>query len=89
MGSPSTIQNLFDPIASLAKEGKILAPASKRTVPPKITPAVTADDPAISAAMKAQREAELKRKGRASTIVTGGAGLTGDAPLSQPQALGA
>lgn len=47
------------------------------------------DDPAIAAAAKRQREAELLRKGRSSTIISGGAGITSDAPLSQPQALGA
>ena len=56
-----------------------LPPPSKR--PPKI------DDPAIAAAAKKQRLAELQRKGRASMIIAGG--LTDEPRLSQPGALGA
>ena len=44
------------------------------------------DDPAIEAAKEAERLAALRRKGRASTLLTGGAGLLGDASVAQPQA---
>jgi hypothetical protein len=60
--------------------------------PPRIPSAPSpprADDPAVAASARRQREAELRRKGRSSTIVTGGAGVIEDAPLSQPAALGA
>lgn len=50
---------------------------------------VKRDDPAISAAQKKQREADLRRRGRRASIVTGGQGVLGDAPLLQPQARGA
>lgn len=60
------------------------APALPRDPPPP----VKTTDPAIAASKKKLRESELRRKGRRSTIVTGGAGVTSDAPLSQPKAGG-
>ena len=55
---------------------------------PKISGALAA--PArTDEAGKLQREAELRRKGRASTILTGGSGVSDSTPLSRPQALGA
>lgn len=60
--------------------------ASPRVPSPPAPP--KADDPAVVAARKKQRASDLLRKGRASTILTGGAGVTSDAPLSQPQVLG-
>lgn len=47
------------------------------------------EDPDVNAAKAIAREAERRRKGRRSTIVTGGTGVLGSAPLSRPQALGA
>ena len=88
MGSPSQI---VDPIFGLGKGpadplGLLSTPKISIPKPPKQP---NRDDPSIEAARKAQRAADLRRKGRKSTIITGGAGLTSDAPLSQPQALGA
>ena len=74
-------KSALDPLGILSKP-KIPALPAPPTQPSR-------DDPSIEAARKKQREVELRRKGRASTIITGGAGLTSDAPLSQPQALGA
>lgn len=54
--------------------------------PPPPAPVVKRADPAIAAAASKQRLSDLKRKGRASTIVTGGLGVTGDVPLNQPSA---
>lgn len=51
-------------------------------------PIPQADDPAIAAERTKLRLAERKRKGRGSTIVTGGRGVTTDAPLNQPAAGG-
>ena len=87
MGSP--VANLLVPGVG----GKILAPlvfpSKSKAAPSKQPDIPQADSPDVVAARKKQREAELRRKGRASTIITGGAGVTSDAPLSQPQALGA
>lgn len=44
------------------------------------------DDPAIEAAKEAERLAALRRKGRQASVLTGGAGLLGDASVNQPQA---
>ena len=92
MGSPSTItdplgilppgKSILDPLGMLSAKSKV----PSLPAPPKQP---SRDDPSIEAARKAQRLADLRRKGRKSTIITGGAGLTSDAPLSQPQALGA
>ena len=93
MSSPSSILGTVDPLFGLATTGKLPDPLG--LMPPKIPPLPappkipTRDDESIEAAGKRQRAADLKRKGRASTIITGGAGVTSDAPLSQPQALGA
>ena len=91
MGSPASfiVQNPFGPVDPLGLNKKA-NPLVKPQIPiPPAPPSLpTGDDPAVLEAKKKQREADLKRKGRASTIVTGGAGVTGDAPLSQPQALG-
>ena len=89
MGSPSQI---VDPIFGLGKgPADPLGLFSKPKIPPLPAPPKqpSRDDPSIEEARKAQRLADLRRKGRKSTIITGGAGLTTDAPLSQPQALGA
>ena len=43
---------------------------------------------AVPNARKKQRAELLKRRGRRSTILSGGSGVIGEAPLSQPQVLG-
>lgn len=93
MGSPSSILGTIDPLFSLVTTGKPPDPLgllAKPKIPPLPAPPdqPSRDDPSIEAARKKEREAAARRKGRASTIITGGAGLTSDAPLSQPQALG-
>ena len=60
--------------------------SAKAPVLPPTPPPVKRDDPAIGAAKSKLRASELRRKGRRSTIISGGAGVTGDAPLSQPRA---
>ena len=60
--------------------------ASKPPPLPATVPVVTREDPAIAEARKKLKTSELRRKGRRSTIISGGAGVVGDAPLSQPQA---
>lgn len=54
-----------------------IAPA---TVPPERT------DPRVLEAGKKQREAELRRRGRSATVLTGGKGVTEKAPLGRPTA---
>ena len=44
---------------------------------------------AVDLAAAEERKKILRRKGRSSTIISGGSGITGAAPLSRPQALGA
>jgi hypothetical protein len=56
---------------------------------PKITPLPPPPertDPAIAAAAEEARLAQLKRKGRAASMLTPTGGLLGDASVSQPQA---
>ena len=60
--------------------------SSAPALPPPPPPPVKTTDPAIAASRKKLRESELRRKGRRSTIITGGQGITVDAPLAQPRA---
>jgi len=52
--------------------------------PPPPPPPPTPDDPAIEAQRKAVQAAERRRKGRAASVITGGAGVTEPALISQP-----
>ncbi|HDZ37845.1 MAG TPA: hypothetical protein ENH62_06115 [Marinobacter sp.] len=54
----------------------------------KPAPSAIPANQAVADARKKQRAEALRRKGRRSTILSGGAGVIGEAPLSQPQALG-
>ncbi len=49
-------------------------------LPPPLPP--TPDDPAIEAQRKAVQAAEKRRKGRAASVITGGAGVADDALIS-------
>lgn len=62
---------------------------SAPSLPPAPPSPVTRADPAIAAAKTKQRSADLRRRGRRSTIVTGGQGVLGNTPLVQPRARGA
>ena len=68
---------------------KFLVGGGGPSLPPPPPPPPTRDDPAIAEARKKLRASELRRKGRRATIITGGAGVLGEAPLIQPQARGA
>lgn len=61
---------------------------SKPAPLPAVTPAPTREDPAIEEARRAAIVRDRKAKGRASTIITGGVGVT-DAPVELSQLLGA
>lgn len=55
-------------------------------IPPPPPPPPKVDDPEVLEARRRQRDAELRRKGRASTILTGSQGAMGAANIDQPQA---
>lgn len=58
-------------------------------LPPRPAPVVSRTDPSIAAAGKKLRTSELRRTGRSAMTISGGAGVAGDAPLSQPAAYAA
>lgn len=70
--------------------GNLLKPP-KTEAPPVVLPAPTppppaaaaASDPAANAARAAALAAGSKAKGRQSTLLNGGAGVTGDAPVKR------
>lgn len=62
-------------------------PATPTPLPPPPPP--TRDDPAVDAARKRAQIAARNAKGRAATILTGGQGLSGDAPAHKKTLLGA
>jgi len=68
--------------------GNAVVEEARKLQPAQPKPLVMREDPAVEEARKRQRLAARRRKGRRSTIVTGGAGVQGLAPLSRPQALG-
>lgn len=63
-----------------------LSPKSPASPPPP--PVVTRDDEEVAEARRRERLAARLRAGRAATILTGGAGLTGAAPVSRKRLLG-
>ena len=60
-----------------------------RKPPASLPPLPTRRDPEIAAARKKQRDIELRRKGRRSTILTSGRGVEDQLGVSRPQARGA
>ena len=91
MGAPSKffVQNPFGPIDPAGLNRSQLNVLNPRSPAIPSAPALIDPGPAAASARKKERLATLSRKGRKSTILSGGAGVTGEAPLSQPQALGA
>ena len=55
-------------------------------LPPPPPPPPTPEDPAVVESKKKLRASELRRKGRRASIITGGEGVLGAAPLAQPRA---
>lgn len=68
--------------------GGLFPKPSTPSLPPPPPPAPTRANSAeaISSAQEKERTEALKRKGRKATILSGGQGVVGDAPLSQPAA---
>ncbi len=60
----------------------------KPSIPAAPAPLPERDDPAIAEAKEKTRQAELRRKGRQATILTSGRGVTSDATIERPEALG-
>ncbi len=56
--------------------------------PPKLPPVPSRDDEAVAEARRRQRLAARLRKGRASTILTSGQGVLGEAPVVRKTLLG-
>lgn len=63
-------------------------PAPPTPLPPP-PPVPSRADPAVEAARKRAQIAARNAKGRAATILTGGQGLSGDAPANKKTLLGA
>ena len=78
-----------DKYTDMAFVAKLFGGAKTPALPPAPPPPPTRDDPAIAESRKKLRASELRRKGRRASIITGGAGVLGEAPLIQPQARGA
>lgn len=68
--------------------GGLMPKAPETPAVPKVEAAPTEDDAAIKDAAAKDRELEKKRKGRASTILTGSEGDTSTAPTTRKILLG-
>jgi hypothetical protein len=91
MCDTKSILGTIDPLTGLALTGKPPDPLGlfpKKPVIPGVPTPVSTELTSEAAAKKAREDA-LKKKGRASTILSGGAGVTDSPTLSRPQALGA
>ncbi len=53
--------------------------------PAPLPPVPTFEDPAIEDRRRKLKQSEARRRGRRSTILTGGQGALGDAPVTRPQ----
>lgn len=76
------IGNLFKQPS--APSAPVIAPAP---TPPPVA-AAAASDPAANAARTAALAAASRAKGRRDTLVTGGAGVEGDAPVKRQSLIG-
>ncbi len=67
--------------------GGLISPKRPKAPPPP-PPPPEKDDSEVQAAAAAERERQRKARGRASTILTGGEGLTTNASTARKQLLG-
>ena len=65
----------------------LFSPPSPPSVPPP-PPLPTLDDPELQRRREADRQALLRRRGLRASILTGGLGDTGPAPVERPSLLG-
>lgn len=78
---------LTRPDRSALLPGKsLVVPPKPKTVKPQAPVSVERDDPVVEDAGDDQRLAELRRRGRAATILTRRSGLSEEAPLGRPAA---
>lgn len=62
--------------------------SAKQILPPAPAPAPTPEDPAALEARRRTLSEQRQRRGRASTLLTGGQGVTGSAPVARKTLLG-
>lgn len=62
--------------------------APKMPPPEPAAPPPTRDDPAVEESRRKELLAAAKAKGRSSTLLTGGEGVSGDAPVARKRLLG-
>lgn len=65
-----------------------LSPKPPRPLAPPAPPPVARDNDDVEEARRKERTAARLRRGRAATILTSGAGLTGAAPIGRKHLLG-
>lgn len=69
------------------KVAEKIIPVPNIPPPPELPPVPTREDPEISAARERQRQADLRRRGRRATILTGGRGVEDElGVVNRPQA---
>jgi len=68
--------------------GSLFAPSTPPTPPPP-PPLPEIDDPAVKEAQRRERLAAARRRGRRSTILTGGRGAEGETLVGRPPVAGA
>jgi hypothetical protein len=66
--------------------GKSIVSPPKPSIPAPPPPPPTPEDPAILEAKRKLRQSELRRRGRAATILTPSEGELGETALSRPRA---
>ena len=60
------------------------SPPKPPSLPPPPPPPPSPEDPAVAQRAQALREQERLRRGRSSTIITGGQGVLGDTAVNRP-----
>lgn len=69
--------------------GKSFLSPPKPPTPTPPPPLPTREDPAVAEAARRERLAAAQRRGRRATLITGGQGAEGEAPVERKTLLGA